>query len=259
MGSVIGGVLGYRSSKKQAKAATQAADTQAAATKYASDMQKKMFDEVRADQKPYMQAGASAIGKMAGFNPGAYQGSAFNYNGSSNPYYTSDDFEFNESPSYQFRRQQGMDGIQSSAAAQGGLLSGSTLKALNNYNSNLASQEYGNAYNQYLQGEQLKQGQHQQAFQNWQSQDNNAYNRYMTDQNNQYNRLKDLVGIGQNAAAGVGNAGMQTAQAVANNTMAGANAQAAGTIGAANARAAGTQALGGALGGLIGGVAGMYI
>lgn len=275
MGSVIGGVLGYSSSKKQAKAAENAANTQAESTRYASDMQKQMFDEVRADQKPYMQAGASAIGKMAGFNPGAYQGSAFNYNGSSNPNYTSqqydaNEFNFEESPSYQFRKQQGMEGIQSSAAAQGGLLSGSTLKALNNYNSNLASQEYDNAFNQhatsenqrfnrYLNQEQLNQGQHQQAFQNWQSQDNNAYNRYMTDQNNQYNRLKDLVGIGQNAAAGVGNAGMQTAQAVANNTMAGANAQAAGTIGAANARAAGTQALGGAIGGLIGGIGGMFI
>lgn len=259
MGSVIGGVLGYSSSKKQAKAAENAANTQAESTRYASDMQKKMFDEVRADQKPYMQAGASAIGKMAGFNPSAYQGSAFNYNGSSNPYYSSGDFEFNESPSYQFRRQQGMDGIQSSAAAQGGLLSGSTLKALNNYNSNLASQEYGNAYNQYLQGEQLKQGQHQQAFQNWQSQDNNAYNRYMTDQNNQYNRLKDLVGIGQNAAAGVGNAGMQTAQAVANNTMAGVGARADGMINSANARAQGTQAIGEAIGGLGRLVGGMFI
>lgn len=308
MSSVIGGVLGYSSAKKQAKAATQAANTQAESTRYASDMQKQMFDEVRADQKPYMQAGASAIGRMAGFNPGAYQGNGFNYNGSSNPYssslpgpnvhsdyngpeYNVGQFNFEESPGYQYRKQQGMDGIQSSAAAQGGLLSGATLKALNNHNSNLASQEYATAHNQYLQNEglnqnqaqlgfnqylgqaglqqnnfnnalqneQMRSNQHQQAFNNWQSQDNNAYSRYMTDQNNQYNRLNNLVGIGQNAAAGVGNAGMQTAQAVANNTMAGANAQAAGTIGAANARAQGTQALGGALGGLIGGIGGMFI
>ena len=308
MGSVIGGVLGYSSSKKQAKATENAANTQAASTRYASDMQKKMFDEVRADQKPYMQAGANAIGRLAGFNPSAYQGSGFNYNGSSSPYssslpdanvhsnydgpkYNVGQFNFEESPGYQFRKQQGMDGIQSSAAASGGLLSGATLKALNNHNSNLASQEYSNAHSQYLQNEglnqtaaqlglnqyatesglqqnnfnnaitadQIRAGQHQQAFNNWQSQDNNAYSRYMTDQNNQYNRLNNLVGIGQNAAAGVGNAGMQTAQAVANNTMAGANAQAAGTIGAANARAQGTQALGGALGGLIGGIGGMFI
>nr|MCJ9372844.1 DNA transfer protein p32 [Acinetobacter baumannii]MCJ9474479.1 DNA transfer protein p32 [Acinetobacter baumannii]MCJ9482068.1 DNA transfer protein p32 [Acinetobacter baumannii]MCJ9568232.1 DNA transfer protein p32 [Acinetobacter baumannii] len=89
--------------------------------------------------------------------------------------------------------------------AQGGLLSGATQKALNDYAQNFASQEY-----------------------------QNAYNRYNADQTNQYNRLSNLVGLGQSAAAGVGNAGMQTGQAIANNTMAGANAQAAGTIAAGN-------------------------
>lgn len=204
MGSVIGGVLGYSSSKKQAKAAENAANTQAASTRYASDMQKKMFDEVRADQKPYMQAGTQALSGLMGLT---------GLGGADTAQLLRQD------PSYQFRLNQGLDNVQSSAAAQGGLLSGSTLKALNNYAQDYASQEYGNAYN----------------------------------------RLSNIVGMGQNAAAGVGNAGMQTAQAMANNTMAGANAQAAGTIGAANARAAGTQALGGAIGGLIGGIGGMFI
>lgn len=54
--------------------------------------------------------------------------------------------DFQADPSYEFRKQQGMDGIQSSAAASGGLLSGAALKALNNHNSNLASQEYNNAW-----------------------------------------------------------------------------------------------------------------
>jgi len=204
MSSVVGGVLGYSSAKKQAKAATQAAKTQAEATRYASDMQKQMFDEVRTDQKPYMQAGTQALSGLMGLT---------GLGGADTAQLLRQD------PSYQFRLNQGLDSVQSSAAAQGGLLSGATLKALNNYAQDYASQEYGNAYN----------------------------------------RLSNIVGMGQNAAAGVGNAGMQTAQAMANNTMAGANAQAAGTIGAANARAAGTQALGGALGGLIGGIGGMFI
>ena len=54
--------------------------------------------------------------------------------------------EFETDPSYEFRKQQGMDGLQSSAAASGGLLSGAALKSLAGYNSNLASQEYGNAW-----------------------------------------------------------------------------------------------------------------
>lgn len=53
---------------------------------------------------------------------------------------------FEADPGYEFRKQQGMDGIQSSAAASGGLLSGAALKALNQHNSNLASQEYNNAW-----------------------------------------------------------------------------------------------------------------
>lgn len=65
--------------------------------------------------------------------------------------------EFETDPSYEFRKQQGMDGLQSSAAASGGLLSGAALKALNSHNSNLASQEYGNAW-------QRDQAQKQQHF-----------------------------------------------------------------------------------------------
>lgn len=278
VGKAIGSITG---SNKQAKAATQAAQTQADATDRASQIQKEMYDQTRKDLSPYTQAGTNALSQLTGFNPQSFQGSGFNYNGSSNPAYSSQqfaaadpyqasEFKFEESPSYQFRKQQGMDGIQSQAATGGGLLSGATLKALNNYNSNLASQEYDNAfnqyqtdenrrfnqynttesqrYNQYLGQEQLNQGQHQQAFNNWQSQDNNAYNRYMTDQNNQYNRLYNLVGIGQNSAAQVGNAGMQTGQAVANNTMAGANATAAGQVAAGNKTANNFNSLLGAAG-----------
>lgn len=54
--------------------------------------------------------------------------------------------DFQVDPSYEFRKQQGMDGIQGSAAASGSLLSGAALKSLNSHNSNLASQEYGNAW-----------------------------------------------------------------------------------------------------------------
>lgn len=285
VGKAIGSITG---SNKQAKAAQQAANTQADATKYASDLQQKQYEQTRNDLMPYATAGRNALSQLTGFDPQSYQGGSFSFNGTSNPGYSSEqyqastpyqtsEFNFEESPSYQFRKQQGMDGIQSQAAAGGNLLSGSTLKALNNYNSNLASQEYDNAFNQYqtdenrrfgqyattenqnfnryLNQEQLNQGQHQQAFNNWQSQDNNAYSRYMTDQNNQYNRLNNLVGMGQNASAGIGNMGAQTAQSIANNTMAGANATAAGQIAKGNSTANNFQQLLG-LGGM---AAGMFI
>ena len=200
MSSVIGAITG---SNKQAKAAGKAADQQYEATKYASDQQKQMFDESRKDQQPYMQAGSDALKQLMG---GMGQNGQFMQN------YTGQDIY--DDPSYNFRLQQGQDAIQSGAAAQGGLLSGATQKALAGYGQDMASQEFSN-----------------------------AYNRFNTDQTNQYNRLSNLVGMGQSAAAGVGNAGMQTAQAIGNNTMQGANAQAAGTIAKGNYQASNMQNL----------------
>ena len=54
--------------------------------------------------------------------------------------------QFNVDPGYNFRKQQGLDNIQSNAATGGGLLSGAVLKALNKYNSDLASEEYNTAW-----------------------------------------------------------------------------------------------------------------
>lgn len=187
-GAVAGGAMAASGAKK-------AAQTQAKSADAASQIQWDMYDQTRKDLDPYKQAGDTSLNQLMGqMTPDGY----FNQT------YTGQDIY--SDPSYQFRLQQGQDAIQSSAAAQGGLLSGATLKALQNYGQESASQEYSN-----------------------------AYNRFNADQTNRYNRLSNLVGIGQNAAAQVGNAGAQTAQAVANNTMAGANSIAAGQVGSANA------------------------
>lgn len=50
-------------------------------------------------------------------------------------------------PGYAFREKQGMNALQNSAMARGGMMSGNTIKAAQDYGQNLASQEYGNAYN----------------------------------------------------------------------------------------------------------------
>lgn len=186
--AIAGGAMASSASKKAAK-------TQAASADRASQIQQENFEQTREDLMPYKQAGDTSLKQLMG-QMGA--------NGYFNQTYAGQDIY--SDPSYQFRLQQGQNAIQSSAAAQGGLLSGATLKALQNYGQESASQEYSN-----------------------------AYNRFNADQTNRYNRLSNLVGIGQNAAAQVGNAGAQTAQAVANNTMSGANSIAAGQVGSANA------------------------
>ena len=186
--------VGAAGSAYASKQAGKAANTQAASADRASQIQQENFEQTRKDLMPYKQAGDTSLSQLMGqMTPDGY----FNQT------YTGQDIY--SDPSYQFRLQQGQDAIQSSAAAKGGLLTGATLKALQNYGQESASQEYSN-----------------------------AYNRFNADQTNRYNRLSNLVGVGQNAAAQVGNAGAQTAQAVANNTMAGANSIAAGQVASAN-------------------------
>jgi len=193
--AVVGAAaVGAAGSAYASKQSSKAAKTQAASADRASQIQQENFEQTRKDLMPYKQAGDTSLSQLMGqMTPDGY----FNQT------YTGQDIY--SDPSYQFRLQQGQDAIQSSAAAKGGLLTGATLKALQNYGQESASQEYSN-----------------------------AYNRFNADQTNRYNRLSNLVGIGQNAAAQVGNAGAQTAQAVANNTMAGANSIAAGQVASAN-------------------------
>jgi hypothetical protein len=50
-------------------------------------------------------------------------------------------------PGYQFRLQQGEDGIRRMQAAQGGRFGGAAMKALVDYDQNMASQEFGNYVN----------------------------------------------------------------------------------------------------------------
>ncbi len=202
--AAVVGAATVAGSMYSSKQAGKAAKTQAASADRASAIQQANFEQTRKDLMPYKQAGDTSLNQLMGqMTPDGY----FNQTYIGQDIYSD--------PSYQFRLQQGQDAIQSSAAAQGGLLSGATLKALQNYGQESASQEYSN-----------------------------AYNRFNADQTNRYNRLSNLVGIGQNAAAQVGNAGAQTSQAIANNTMAGANALAAGQIGSANAWTNGAQQLG---------------
>jgi len=115
-------------------------------------------------------------------------------------------FKAGMDPGYQWRLQQGAQGVMNTAAAGSGSLSGPALKALMEYNQGAASQEYGN-----------------------------AFNRFQTQQGNIFQRLTSMAGMGQNAAAGVGNQAVATGGNIGANIVGGANAAAAGQIGAANA------------------------
>ncbi len=133
--------------------------------------------------------------------------------------------DYVEDPGYKFRLEQGLKGLENTAAFKGGLLSGATQKALNEYNSGQASQEYGAAFNRFGQQQETARGAATTAFnqfgsnrQNLQTEAQrafgnfnvnranasdvyqNAYSRWADQNQNIYNRLLGLVQSGQNAA-----------------------------------------------------------
>lgn len=101
-------------------------------------------------------------------------------------------------PGYQFRLQQGQKALENSAAARGGLLSGGTGKALQQFGQDYASNEYGNVYNRAL-------GQFQQR-----------YNIFQNNQANLFNRLSALAGGGQVAASNLASGQLQSANQIGN-------------------------------------------
>jgi len=206
-GSLLGGAMG-------AKGAKDAANTQAAAGRYAADLQKQQFDITNQQQAAGRGLGYQGYNQIRGMLPGQYtqydeQGNAIG-TATGNDYltrqFTAQDFQQNIDPSYAFRLHQGQLANQAAANKAGGLLSGNALQGLNEYNQNMASTEYGN-----------------------------AFNRFQTQRGNIYNTLASIAGLGQTAQG-------QTNQAAQNfaNTQTGlvtgvGAAQAAGQIGAANA------------------------
>ena len=68
IGAGIGGTIG--GSVNQARAAREAAQTQAGAATYAADIQKQMFDIINEQQKPYREAGYGALTRIGELLPG---------------------------------------------------------------------------------------------------------------------------------------------------------------------------------------------
>lgn len=238
--------------KTGAKAAEKAGQLQSDSSKYAADLSQKQFEQTRADQMPWLEAGKGALGqlqdyigknnsfddKWGGRIESAYQNGQLT--GGLDPN------NFQADPSYQFRKQQGMADIQSSAAASGGLLSGAALKALNEYNSNLASQEYGNAWSR-------DQAEKQNMFNVLGGNRSQDYQLFNNEDTRQYNQLANMAGVGQQTATQLGQFGALNAQNQGNAAIAGANAQANGLAAGAAAQgkgwtnllSMGAQAMGG--------------
>ena len=150
--------VGAYSANQQKQATKGAANAQSRAADAATAEQQRQFDLTRQDQQPWMQAGQGALAQMQQLNAGDFS-------------------SFKESPDYQFSLDQGLQGLDRSAAARGSLYSGGHSADLLKFGEGLASQNYGNFYN----------------------------------------RLAGLSGTGQTTASGLGTLGANYASNIGNN------------------------------------------
>ena len=100
-------------------------------------------------------AGGGGASWYAGSQPEAFkytgaQPEAFNYTGAQPEAFKFRAEDLQVDPGYGFRLSEGLKALERSAAARGGLLSGGTGKALTRYGQEMASQEFGNAFNRSL-------------------------------------------------------------------------------------------------------------
>lgn len=167
---------GAYSANRASSAARGAANAQSSAADAATAEQRRQYDLSRQDQMPWMDAGRGALDRLTTASTG-------------------DNSNFFASPDYNFRRAEGQRGMEQSAAARGGAFSGNALKALSEFNQNIAAGEYGD----------------------W------------------WNRQAGLAGVGQAATNQVGQLGAQTANNIGQLQLAAGDARASGIIGSANA------------------------
>ena len=179
LGPVISGGMGLIGAGMASNASKGAAQTQADAAREAILAEMAMYGQSRADLAPYREAGYAALGQLGalaqqpvgyypyeapaaldpgqyGFDPGQYQFDPGQYQFDPGQHrFDPNQYAFKpptgeealrDDPGYQFRLQQGQKALETSAAARGGLLSGGTLKGIQDYAQGLASQEYGNVY-----------------------------------------------------------------------------------------------------------------
>jgi len=194
VGLAIAGGASLLGAKMSGDAAKDAAAMQAAGGDRAMAQQIRMFELGREDLAPYREQGYAALKDIAAMKP--FLTSQFG----------PEQMATYLDPSMDFRRRLGEQTTARMLNVGGGALSGNTLRGLEEFGQNLASTEYGN-----------------------------AFNRFQTERGNIYNTLANIAGMGQQAVnTGVG-AGQTFANQATGIITGQAAAQAAGQVGAANA------------------------
>ena len=190
----------------------------ASAADKAADLQRQQYGQTRADLEPYFAPGQEAVTNALSLAQSGPTGGGPDY--TSLAYanlpgnMTQDQLE--QTPGYQFTRDQGLKSVQSSMAARGLGVSGAALKGAAEYATGLANKTYLDQFNVAQQrfGDYLNLNTGQQG-----------------NLQNQYSRLSGIATIGANAAAGLGTQGTSAASTAGNYLNQGGLAQAAGAQG----------------------------
>jgi hypothetical protein len=218
-GAIGGGLIASSAAKSAAK-------TQADAANQATSLNRDIFNQQQKNALPWLQSGQGAVLRLSDMlNPGGALDQQWD-----KQFVAPTSVTEQNDPGFQFRLQQGQQALERSAAAKGGVLSGGTLKGINRYAQDYASNEYGNVYARAK------------------DEYNTAYNQFQQGQSNRFNRLASLAQLGQTATGQLGQEASQFGANAGNNITGAGAALAAGQVGAGNA-------LSGALGSL-GGIAG---
>lgn len=183
--------------------AQKGAQTQADAMRESAAYQKQMFDIQNEQQRPYREIGYSALKDISAMKP--YLTKQFGQ----------EDFQAGIDPSYNFRLAQGNLATTNLANQAGGLIGGNALQGLTNYGQNLASTEFGN-----------------------------AFNRFQTQRSNIYNNLASIAGLGQTSLGQTGQLASTTSQGVGGAIAGAGSAIGAGQVAMGNALGSGLQTFG---------------
>jgi hypothetical protein len=235
-GAVIGAAASSKASSTQAKATQAATVAQTASTEKAIDAQalaaeksiaaqERMFQRQVELQEPFREIGLTAQNRLADLLGISGRTNAPGYGYGLQPFNMA---QYQEDPGAAFRLKRGLEAVERTAAARGGLLSGNQLRGVTELGQELASQEF-----------------------------QNAFNRFQSNRSNVLNPLQSLAGVGQtstnaltNAAgnlgsgmasaygqlgAGTASAYGQLGQNIGANLIGAGNARASGYMGAANA------------------------
>tara|TARA_R110000868_G_scaffold296905_1_gene557279 strand:- start:1709 stop:2716 length:1008 start_codon:yes stop_codon:yes gene_type:complete len=275
--AIIGGMASRSAANTQAASTDRATQVASETADKQTELQREQFNKQLELNEPFRQAGLTGQNMLLAQLQGPYGSAKFGGVPGYDPASAMRDFggvagydpasamrnfgagDFQADPGYAFRLSEGMKALDRTAASRGGLLSGATLKGAQRYGSDLASQEYGNAYNRFQANRATQSQEYQNAFNRYQAERaakeqgfGNAFNRFQAERSNTLAPLQSLAGVGQSATQQAQQASQNFATGAANTLANYGNAAASNAIGAGNARASGYMGAANALGSSVG-------